>query len=159
MSVVEFGAGPGRDGVAFAAAGIAYLGVDLAHGNGVLPAEAGMAVLQASLTAVPVRKRAFSAGWSMSTLMHFPADQVPIVMSEIAATLEVGSPVWVGMWGSDDETVIDDLDEASNRRTFWLRPLATNRALLEPVVRVERVRRWPIGRDRWYYQVFECRVR
>ena len=41
VSVVDLGSGPGRDASAFLEAGHTYVGIDLAHGNGVLAARDG----------------------------------------------------------------------------------------------------------------------
>lgn len=71
-SVVDFGAGPGRDGEALVIEGLDYVGLDLANANGVLAAERGITVVQGSVDAPPIRAESFDAGWSMSTLMHIP---------------------------------------------------------------------------------------
>lgn len=68
-SVVDFGAGPGRDGEAFVTAGLDFVGLDLAHANGVLAAERGITVVQGPVDAPPCRAEFFDAGWSISTLM------------------------------------------------------------------------------------------
>ena len=49
-TVVDFGAGPGQDGDRFRAAGFGYLGLDLAHGNGLLAAERDLVTIQGSIT-------------------------------------------------------------------------------------------------------------
>src|SRR5215218_5776503 len=98
-SIVDFGAGPGQDGEAFAAAGLDFVGLDLAHANAVLAAERGMRVVQGSISAPPFRDGSFDAGWSMSTLMHHREDEIPATLSAMTAVLRPGAPFLVGVWG------------------------------------------------------------
>ena len=111
-SVLELGAGPGRDGEAFAAAGHHHVGLDLAHGNGRLAAEVGLTVVQASITAAPVRPGSFDAGWSMSTLMHLPPFDAGVALGELVGALRPGSPAVLGQWGreQEEEAVVADDD-------------------------------------------------
>ena len=117
-SVLDFGAGPGHDGRAFLDDGLWFVGVDVAHGNGVLAAARDVHVLQGSMVAPPIRPRAFDAGWSMSTLMHIPEREVPQVVESMAQTLQAGAPFLVGLWGGGRGG--DHIDEAieGERRLF-----------------------------------------
>jgi SAM-dependent methyltransferase len=157
-SVVDFGAGPGRDVEAFVEAGFDVVGLDLAHANGVLAAERDVTVVQGSVGAPPFRPRCFDAGWSMSTLMHFTDREVPGVLSAMATSLRVGAPLDVGLWGGDHGDVISEVGIAGHQRLFSLRPVAVNHQLMASCAVVERTSTWDLGDDEWQYQVFRLRV-
>lgn len=141
-SVLDFGAGPGRDGEAFLAAGHRFVGVDLAHGNARLAAEAHLRVIQGSLTALPARSSAFDAGWSLSTLMHLDEAEAALAVDEMFRTLRPFAPFVVGVWGRESEALVTSSSGTSGyRRPFHLRSferngrLLTSRADLEASVR------------------------
>lgn len=69
-SVLEIGAGPGRDGKAFAAAGLAYTGIDLAPESVAACRSLDLDAHVASVLNLPFERASFEAGWSMSTLLH-----------------------------------------------------------------------------------------
>lgn len=156
--LVDFGAGPGGDVGAFAAAGLQAVGLDLAHGNGRLAAESGLTVIQGSLTDPPFRPGSFDAGWSMSTLMHLPEPEVPTAVEAMAAVLAPGAPLLVGVWGGDRRDEIDHRIEGE-RRLFSLRPADANRDLLAAVGSIERTWRWePETVPDQDYQAFLVRI-
>lgn len=157
-SVVDFGSGPGGDGLAFEQAGHAYVGLDLAHGNAVLAAEQAVKVLPASLSEPPLRNQSFDAGWSMSTLMHLPEAEVPQAIGAMAAVLRSGAPLIVGMWGGMQGEHLSDIQIEGQRRLFRLQSPERNRELLESAMLLEREEVWSIGPDDWNYQVFLLRA-
>ena len=116
-SIVEFGAGPGRDGEVF---------VD--------------------------------AGWSMSTLMHIPEDEVPETLSAMTAPLRPGAPLFVGVWGGDLGDLIGEFGLAGHQRRFSLRTFGVNLRLFAACGKVEHATTWDLGADEWQYQVFQLRV-
>lgn len=157
-SVVDFGAGPGRDGEAFVTAGLDFVGLDLAHANGVLAAERGINVVQGSVGAPPFRQGSFDAGWSMSTLMHIPEEQVPGTLYAMTASLRPGAPLVVGVWGGDQGDLVGEFGLAGHQRLFSLRPFGLNRRLFAACGEVEHASTWDLGADEWQYQVFQLRV-
>jgi SAM-dependent methyltransferase len=158
QSVVDFGAGPGRDGEAFVAAGLDFVGLDLAHANTVLAAERGVSVVQGSIDAPPFRQGTFDAGWSMSTLMHIPTDDVPETLTAMIKSLRPGAPLFVGVWGGDQGDIIGEFGLDGHQRFFSLRPLDVNLELFAACGEVERATTWDLGPDEWQYQVFQLRA-
>jgi len=136
-SVVDFGAGPGRDGEAFVAAGLDFVGLDLANANGVVAAERGVTVVQGSVDAPPLRADSFDVGWSMSTLMHIPEDNLAEALSAMTAPLRRGAPLFIGVWGGDQGDLISEFGVAGHQRLFSLRPFGVNRRLFAACGRVE----------------------
>ncbi len=154
--VADFGAGPGRDCVVFAEAGLDVVGVDLAHANGLLAGHHGVEVVQGSVIQPPFRTRAFDAGWSMSTLMHLPAVEMAEAAAAMAATISPGGPLRVGVWGGDEGEWSDESIEGQ-RRSFFHRPLDENAEILAVAGEVERAEGWDLG-SRGRYQAFLVRV-
>ncbi|MCP3988061.1 MAG: methyltransferase domain-containing protein [Actinomycetia bacterium] len=157
-SVLDFGAGPARDGQAFVDAGHPYVGLDLAHGNGILAAEAGISVIQGSIAAPPFRPGSFDAGWSMSTLMHIPEDDTAATLAAMATPLRPGAPLAVGLWGGELGEV-NETNLAGHRRLFSLRPFASNQEILATCGSIERASLWDIGPAGWEYHTFVVRAR
>lgn len=157
-TVVDFGAGPGFDAIGFSEAGIQYVGVDLAHGNGVLAAARDVTVVQGSIASPPLRDGSFDAGWSMSTVMHVPEPHVEPVLAAMARTLRPGSPLFVALWGGSLGEHISDNQIAGERRLFSLRTFERNRELLASVGTIERAENLDLGPDDWEYHVFLTRT-
>jgi len=157
-SVLDLGSGPGLDGVAFVEAGLGYTGLDLAGGNGVLAARAGILVVQGSIARPPFRMRSFDAGWSMSTFMHIPADEAGTAAAAMTGPLRQGAPMMVGLWGGTPRDEVDDAKIQGERRLFSLRSVDHNRVLLGAGGAVEHRSTWDVGPDGWEYQVFLLRV-
>lgn len=156
-SVIDFGSGPGHDGAGFVAAGLRFVGVDLAHGNGVLAANENVTVVQGSITEPPIRSRSFEAGWSMSTLMHLMEHEVSSAIAAMAEVLVPGAPMMIGMWGGPRSDDIDDQQIDGERRLFSLRPIELNSRLLEAAGTVESAEVVP-GQEGQDYQLFLLRV-
>lgn len=159
-TVVDFGAGPGQDGDRFAAAGIRYTGLDLAHGNGLLAAERGFVTIQGSITAVPFGPASFSAGWSMSTLMHLDAAPAAVAVGQMVAPLAGGAPLMLGMWGCETEEFVLQSDGVPDAvRPFHVRMFEHNQAIVAEHAVVERADRWVGASGDWDYHVILLRTR
>ena len=160
-SVLDVGAGPGTDALPFIAAGIRYVGVDLAVGNASLAADVDAAVVPASMFDLPFPDATFDAGWSMSTLMHVPADEVDEAMRSICRVLVPGAPLMIGQWGGPLGDIESDFAVAGLPRFFGLRTADHNRELLEPHGDVEswQVRETEYAPEGWEYHVAVLRCR
>lgn len=157
-SLLDLGSGPGLDGGVFVDAGLRYAGLDLAHGNGVIAARAGLFVVQGSIARPPFQQSSFDAGWSMSTFMHVPADEAATVAAGMVGPLRPGAPLLVGLWGGAPRDEIDDTKIEGERRLFSLRSVERNRQLLGAGGDVEHRATWDVGPDGWEYHVFLIRV-
>ena len=157
-SVVDFGAGPGRDGEAFIVAGLDFVGLDRAHANAVLASERSVNVVQGSIDAPPFRHGSFDAGWSMSTLMHVAGADVAETLTAMTTSLTPGAPLLVGVWGGDQGDIIGEFGLDGHQRFFSLRPFDVNLRLLAACGEVENATTWDFGPDEWQYQVFQLRT-
>ncbi len=101
-SVLEVGAGPGRDGTALAQAGLDYTGVDLAPASVAACRGLGLDVRVASVLDLPFADATFDAGWTMSTLLHVADADLDAALAEIVRVLRPAAPLAVGLWGGRD---------------------------------------------------------
>jgi len=153
-SVLEVGCGPGHEGPAFAAAGLDYIGIDLAKGNARLARKFGATVIPGSLYAPPFRPESFDACWSMSTLMHVPLTRFDQAMAAVLEPLRVGAPIGIGLWGSSDGTdreIVSQREGSATQRLFSLRTAKHNRDLFTRHVTIDDFETWDVGPDDWEY--------
>jgi SAM-dependent methyltransferase len=115
-TVLEIGCGTGADGLAFKAAGIRYTGIDLSEQNVRLARAKHLEAVVGSVRELPFASGTFSAGWTMSTLLHVPNQDLPDVLAETTRVLVGGAPLAVGLWsGNDEEGIVVDDDFAPYR--------------------------------------------
>lgn len=159
-SVVDFGAGPGRDVAGFREAGLRAVGIDLAVANATLAAAShkGSPVIPGSILAPPIRCGSFDAGWSISTLMHLDRVQADRALEAMTATLKPGAPFLIGVWGGDDEYRVDDDTIADRSRPFHLRSPETNRSLIGRWGDIEAESISDESVSGQYYQVYRLRL-
>ena len=128
-SVLEIGCGPGTEGLGFVRSGIHYTGVDLSEENVRLARAKGLDTSTASCRDLPFPDHAFSAIWTMSTLLHIPNSDIDTVLAELVRVAGEGAPIGVGLWSGDDEEGLNPEDLAEPRRFFSLRSDETVRGL------------------------------
>jgi SAM-dependent methyltransferase len=141
----------GRDGAAFAPAGLAYTGVDLAPGSVAACRRSGLDVHVASVLDLPFPDAAFDAGWTMSTLLHIADADVDAALAEVVRVLRPGAPLAVGLWGGE-ETIEGPHGGATHgpARFFSLRTDERVLAALGRHGTVEQWATWPGGRGMHY---------
>jgi SAM-dependent methyltransferase len=140
-SILEIGSGPGRDGNAFAAAGLAYTGVDLAPASVAACRSLGLDAQVASVLDLPFDDCSFEAGWTMSTLLHIADEDLDAALAEIVRVLRPESPLAIGLWGdlTGGERLWRDGTDFGPPRFFSIR---TDEALLDALRRHGTVEQW-----------------
>lgn len=101
-SVVEVGCGAGRDGRALAASGLKYRGLDSSPAAVKICSDLGLDATLGTAVTLPFADDEFEAGWSMSTLMHLPGDQLALSLAELARVVRSGAPIEIGLWGANE---------------------------------------------------------
>jgi len=143
-SVLEIGAGPGRDATAFVRAGLDYTGVDLAPASAQFCCALGLDVRVASVLALPFPDATFDAGWTMSTLLHVADADLDAALAEVVRVMRPAAPVAVGLWGGRD------LEVHGPPRFFSFRSDEKVRAALERHGTIERWETWEGTNDLRY---------
>lgn len=98
-TVLEVGSGAGRDAQVLAGAGLSYVGLDLSPGAVSFSRARGIEAQVGSALALPFEDDAFDAAWSMSTLMHLPADGLAVALGEVGRVVRTGGVAGIGVWG------------------------------------------------------------
>jgi SAM-dependent methyltransferase len=158
-TVLELGAGPGRDGVAFAEAGFTYTGVDLTPASVAACRAAGLDAQIASVLDLPFPDATFDAGWTMSTLLHVADADLDDALAEILRVLRAGALLAVGLWGGQeiDEGPQGDATHGP-ARFFSFRTDERVRELLSRHGGIENWATWPGQRGLHYqYAILRCR--
>lgn len=108
---------------------------------------------------MPFPPRSFDAGWTMSTLVHVPDDQLGAALDAIAVRLVDGAPLAVGLWGGRDHQGHSDRDTIQPPRFFSARSHERARVMLSRVGRLERFDTWAgPGSTDWEYQWAVVRI-
>jgi SAM-dependent methyltransferase len=157
--IVDVGAGPGLDTIAFAHDGFEIVGVDLAPAN--VRALVGSGALGAvgSLYALPFRDAEFDALWTMSTFVHVPDARTDAAMRELCRVVRPGGVLGIGTWGGFDWEGISDHDTIEPRRYFSLAAHVRWRQALTRHGMVESFETWRPNPDiDWEYQFAVVRV-
>lgn len=154
QSVLEVGAGPGRDAVAFSEAGFAYTGVDLAPGSVAVCRSLGLDAHVASVLDLPFQDATFTAGWTMSTLLHIPDNELDAALTELVRVLHPNAPLAVGLWGDqvDREEHWDDGTDFGPPRFFRIRTDDDLREVLSRHGTLDEWATWSSGTEAMHYQ-------
>lgn len=151
--LVDVGAGPGLDTLAFQHAGFAAIGVDLAPANVVAMRARGASGTAASLYALPFADATFDALWTMSTFVHVPHDRFDEAMTELVRVVTPGAPLAIGTWGGRDFEGVPEFGELRPYRFFSLASHDRWRAMLEGHGQVEHFETFPPTQPSgWEYQ-------
>ncbi|WP_458107157.1 class I SAM-dependent methyltransferase [Arthrobacter sp. R3-55] len=144
-SLFELGCGTGVEGLEFVRAGLHYTGVDLSSESVHLARSAGLEATVASGRSLPFPDAAFSAAWTMSTLLHVPNRGIHDVVSELVRVTAPGAPIAVGLWSGEDDEVLNPEDLEEPRRFFSRRSDDTVLRIFCEHGSVEHFRTWPEG--------------
>jgi SAM-dependent methyltransferase len=129
-TLIDLGAGPGHDAVAFSGAGIQVTAIDLSTQHVALCRAKGIDARVGDFYALDLSAGSFQAGWAMSSLLHVPNRDLDAVVGQIIRVLCPGAPLAIGLWGGIDREGIWEDDIAAPRRFFSLRSDDHLRALL-----------------------------
>lgn len=153
LQLVDVGAGPGLDTLAWQGDGYDVVGVDLAHANVEVMRRGGAAAVTASLYALPFRTGAFGALWTMSTFVHVPHERFDEAIAEMLRVVAPGAPLAIGTWGGLDFEGRPEFGDLRPYRFFSLAAHDRWREMLSRHATVERFDTFDVGdKGGWYYQ-------
>ena len=151
--LVDIGAGPGTDTVAFHHDGVDAVGVDLSPANVVTMCERGAMGAAGSLYALPFPDAVFDALWTMSTFVHVPHDRFDEAMGELVRVVAPGAPLAIGTWGGHDFEGVPEFGDLRPYRFFSLATHARWRTMLERNGTLEHFETFPPSQPGgWEYQ-------
>lgn len=151
--LVDIGAGPGTDTVAFHHDGVDAVGVDLSPANVVTMCGRGAMGAAGSLYALPFPDAVFDALWTMSTFVHVPHDRFDEAMGELVRVVAPGAPLAIGTWGGHDFEGVPEFGDLRPYRFFSLATHARWRTMLERHGTLEHFETFPPSQPGgWEYQ-------
>lgn len=152
-SVLEVGAGVGRDGVVLAER-LRYSGVDITPAFVTECRAQGLDVVLASADSLPHDADSVDAAWSMSTLMHLTDAEFGRAIAELGRVVRPGGLIEIGMWGHDPDREIT----GSGGRYFRQRSDDTVRTAVQPLGDLRLFDTWDYS-DFGHYQYLRVRRR
>ena len=118
-TLLEIGAGTGRDSKFFQDAGLEITCIDLSPEMIKLCRQKGLSAHIMDMTTLEFPAGAFDAVYSLNSLLHIPKTDFHIVMENIKRVLSAGGLFYLGIYGAKEEFEgIWDLDNYEPKRFF-----------------------------------------
>ncbi|HZG58192.1 GTP-binding protein [Paenibacillus sp.] len=117
-TLLEVGAGPGRDSVFFREAGLAVTAVDLSPEMVRRCREKGLDALVMDMADLRFPDGSFDAVYALNSLLHIPKAELPDVLAGIRRVLKPGGLFYMGVYGGVDSEGVWEQDEYEPKRFF-----------------------------------------
>jgi SAM-dependent methyltransferase len=120
-SLLDLGAGPGRDALYFQQQGLDVTAVDLSPAMVALCRDKGLRAEVMDIAALTFLAGSFDAVYSFNSLLHLPKAELPAVLRGVARVLSPGGLVYVGLYGGYDHEGVwaDDTYEPQRFFAFY----------------------------------------
>lgn len=118
QSLLELGAGPGRDGRYFQELGFEVLCTDLSPEMVRLCREKGLRAEVMDITNIKLPPASFDAVYAMNSLLHLPKKELPAVLQQIKTVLMPDGLFFMGVYGGIDREEIWEEDLYEPKRFF-----------------------------------------
>jgi len=136
-TLLEIGAGPGRDSVFFRDAGLRVTAVDLSSEMVRLCREKGLDAYEMDMADLRFPDASFDAVYALNCLLHISKDELEDVLTGIRRVLKPGGLFYMGVYGGVDSEGVWEKDEYEPKRFF---AMYEDDAMREAVERVFEVR-------------------
>lgn len=120
-SLLELGAGPGKDGAFFQTQGLEVLCTDLSPEMVAACAAKGLAARVMDFARLDLPDDSFDAAYALNCLLHLPDRELPDALREIRRVLRPGGLFFLGLYGGPDEERVWANDVCEPKRFFALR--------------------------------------
>ena len=117
-SLLEIGAGTGRDSRFFQDIGLRVVATDMAPEMVRLCREKELPGIRMDCYRLGFRNESFEAAWALNSLLHVPRMDLPGVLAEIRAILKPDALFYLGMWGGHPFEGIWEDDYYTPKRFF-----------------------------------------
>jgi SAM-dependent methyltransferase len=158
-TLLEVGAGPGRDGLFFMEHGFDVVCTDQSPEMVRLCREKGLQAEERSFEDLGFPDGSFDAVYALNCLLHVPKADLPDALREIGRVLKPDGLFYMGVYGGVDSEGVWEQDHYEPKRFF---AMYTNTSLLRAVgahFRIESFNVVPLGEDGPHFQSLILRPR
>ena len=117
-TLLEVGAGPGKDSLFFQQQGLDVTAVDLSPAMVELCRQKGLRASAGDIREQDFPPSSFDAVYSLNCLLHVPKRELPAVLAAIQRVLRPGGLFFLGLWGGPDREGIWEGDQYEPKRFF-----------------------------------------
>ncbi len=117
-SLLEIGAGTGKDSLFFKEMGLDVLATDLSHSMVELCRSKGINARVMSFDEIDLPEQSFDAVWALNCLLHVPKAQIRSVLEGLKRVLKPGGLFYMGVYGGEDHEGIWEEDPYKPARFF-----------------------------------------
>jgi SAM-dependent methyltransferase len=118
QTLLEIGAGPGRDSLFFQAQGLRPVCIDISPAMVALCQEKGLAARVMDAAALDFPDGSFAAVYALNSLLHLPKAELPAALRQVERVLAPGGVFFLGLYGGDDTEGILEADTYRPKRFF-----------------------------------------
>ena len=151
-TLLEIGAGPGKDSRYFCDRGLHVVAADLSGEMARLCRRKELHTCVVDFYNVPFPDASFDAVWALNTLLHVPKRDLPQVLRNIRAVLKPDGLFYMGVYGGIAQEGIWDEDEYTPKRFFALYPDEVIRAVVSRFFALESFEAIQCGGDEIHFQ-------
>lgn len=158
-TLLEVGAGPGRDGLFFKEHGFEVVCTDQSPEMVRLCREKGLQAEERSFEELGFPDGSFDAVYALNCLLHVPKSELPAALREIGRVLKPDGLFYMGVYGGVDSEGVWEQDHYEPKRFF---AMYTNTSLLRAVgahFRIESFNVVSLGEDSPHFQSLILRPR
>jgi SAM-dependent methyltransferase len=131
-TLLEVGAGPGKDSLFFQQHGLDVTAVDLSPAMVELCRQKGLRARAGDIREQRFESAAFDAVYSLNCLLHVPKLELPAVLGEIQRVLKPHGLLYLGLWGGRDSEGVWPNDPYEPKRFFSMHTDDAIRATVAP---------------------------
>ena len=117
-TLLEIGAGVGRDSKFFQDQGLAVVCVDLSPAMVELCRQKGLQAHVMDIADMQLPQASFDAVYAMNSLLHLSKVELPAVLQRIDRLLKPGGLVFIGVYGGQDHEGVWEKDSIDPKRFF-----------------------------------------
>ena len=118
-TLLEIGAGPGRDSLFFQQNGLEVVATDLSPEMVKLCREKGLTAYVRDFASLEFPEP-FAAIYALNCLLHVPKNDLPAILQRLHGLLRPGGLFYMGVYGGQDSEGVYEADEHEPKRYFSL---------------------------------------
>ena len=157
QTLLEIGAGTGKDGLFFQEQGFEVVSTDLSSEMVRLCHAKGVPSLRMDFQRLAFREASLDAIWSMNCLLHVPSKQLPDVLKGLRRVLKPGGLFYLGVYGKERFEGIWQEDYYEPKRFFCFYPDAEIQSIVSQWFEVLAFNSISVGAGKAHFQSMTLR--